>query len=322
MPETVEDLENVLRVFKNRGNIIPVGGKPWFLEPTMASAISGGITAENGWETISPEGEFIQSYEHPNYVKFLEMYRRWIDNGWYDPDFLVTEETQYDQWIITGKLGVLFTDPRNIDRYETQLAQQDPKGRLAVMPVLSGPMGQAALLENDGAGRIVYITQMSKNPDRVIQYFDWMLSDKENYVLGRYGIDGSNFVRNGEKGWRLPDNAGGDETKRGYDMIYMPLSYEFYNLSRTDVSPDIERIQNYYRSLPTYKNPLKGFIIDWGKVGDFNSIDIWTEIYNIAVGVRPLSDWSKVVDEYEASVAAPYGEIRRQFAEWKQKNVN
>ncbi|MDR1663423.1 MAG: extracellular solute-binding protein [Clostridiales bacterium] len=320
MPTTVEEFETVLAAFKDRGDVVPVAGKPWFLEPSMASAISGGVTAETGWETESPEGVFIQAYEHPDYVKFLEMYRRWLDNGWYDPDFLVTDESQYDQWLITGKVGVLFTDPRNIDRYQPQLTAQDPDGKLEIMPVLSGPMGDAALPENSGAGMIAYVTTMSKHPELVVKYFDWLAANRENYILGKYGIDGANYVRDGEDGWKLPDSAGGDESKRGYDTVYMPLSYEGYALKRTDLSYDVEATQDYYRSLPMFVNPLKGFVIDWEKVGDFNSIDIWVENYNIAAGVRPISEWQAMVDEYEASVEGPYAEIRRQHEEWKAAN--
>lgn len=322
MPKTLDDFEKVLAAFKERDGVLPVGGKPWFIEPTMASAVSGGITAENGWETESPEGEFIQAYEHPNYVKFLEMYNRWLDNGWFDPDFLVTEESTYDRMLCSGKMGVYFCDPTQINTFIPLLQKEDPDAELAVMPVLSGPMGEAALQETTGIRTLVYVTTTSKHPELVIKYFDWLVSNPEYYQLAKYGIESKHYVLNEDGRWRSPDSANGDDTKRGYEEIFAPLDFEDLMLKKEALYYDTDALQEYYRSLPSYTHPFKdpkgNFIIDYTNIGDYNAIDIWTEMYNIACEARPLSDWQTVVDEYEASVQVAYVEIRRQYHEWKK----
>ena len=106
--------------------------------------------------------------------------------------------------------------------------------------------------------------------------------------------------------WRSPDSAGGDDSKRGYEDIFAPLEFEGLMIDKQTLYYDTEALQDYYRGLPSYTHPFKdpkgNFIIDWTDIGNYNATDIWTEIYNIACGSRPLSDWQTIVDEYEASV--------------------
>lgn len=322
MPTSIDELEIVMEAFKQRGNVIPAGGKPWFMESHLASAVSGGVTAENGWETESPEGEFIQAYEHPNYIKFLELYNKWISNGWFDPDFLVTEDKDYESMLYTGRMGIYFAAPRDIDKHIPLIQAQNPNAVLEVAPVFSGPMGEAALQENSGIRYVTYVTQFSKNPELVVQYLDWLVSDPEHYKVARYGIEGVHYVMDGDT-WSAPESAGGDENKRGYTDIFAPLEYEALNIKKKALYYDVEATQEYYRSLTSYKHPFKrdggNFIIDWDAVGVLNGMDIWTEIYNIAAGARPLSDYPQVVKDYESTVTDQYKIIREQYQEWKSK---
>lgn len=322
MPQTLDEFEIVLETFKNRGDgIIPAGGKPWYIEPNMASAVSGGVTAENGWETESPEGEFIQAYEHPDYQEFLKMYNRWLDNGWFDPDFLVTDENNYQNMLCSGKMGVYFTDPTMINTFIPLIQSQDPEAELEVLPVLSGPMGEAALQEISGIKNTVYVSTTSKHPELVVQFFDWLVSDPENYQLAKYGIKDTHYVITDGGKWTAPEQCGGDLTKRGYEDIFAPLDFEQVMLHQEMPYYDTDELQDYYRNLPSYTHPFKdpkgNFIIDYSKVGDYNALDIWTEMYNIACQARPLSDWQLIVDEYEASVKDAYEEVRNQYSDWK-----
>ncbi len=322
MPKTLDEFEAALEAFKNRGDgIIPAGGNPWFIEAQLASAVSGGITAENGWETESPEGEFIQAYEHPDYQEFLKMYNRWLDNGWFDPDFLVSEDNSYQNMLYSGKMGVYFTDPAMINTFIPLLKEQNPEAELEILPILSGPKGEAALLEISGIRNVAYVSTTSKHPELVVKFIDWLVSDPEHYQLAKYGIKDTHYVLTEEGKWTAPESCGGDLTKRGYEDIFAPLDYEGLMFNREMPYYDTDAYQDYCRSLPQYKHPFKdmkgNFSIDYSTIGDYNSIDIWTEMYNIACKARPLSDWQVVVDEYEESVKDAYTEIRRQYNEWK-----
>ena len=73
---------------------------------------------------------------------------------------------------------------------------------------------------------VAYVTTMSKQPELVVKYFDWLVSDQENYKLGKYGIENTHYVIEEDGRWRSPDSAGGDDSKRGYEDIFAPLEFE------------------------------------------------------------------------------------------------
>jgi putative aldouronate transport system substrate-binding protein len=326
MPETLDELEAVMEAFKKMDSkIVPASGQSWYMEPVLMSAVTGDVSPNFEWDTLDESEEnVINSFTHPKYQEFLKLYNKWIDKGWWNKDFLVTDDTQNDQLFCSGKIGILFTDPHNADRYERILKQTDPNAKVNFLHVPSGPAGGPAFPMNNGVGRIVWINQNTKHPERVVQYFDWLVGDKEHYTLAKLGIEGENWVKDGEM-WKLPEAAGGDPTKRGYFDIFAPLDYEALIPLRSDEPPINKEIDDYYKSLPVITPKLYGFHPDLSKVMEMTATDpapdIWADMYNIAAKARPLSDWEKVCDDFYNSRGAKimYDELTKQYQEWKAK---
>jgi hypothetical protein len=146
-----------------------------------------------------------------------------------------------------------------------------------------------------------------------------MFSDKANFVLAKYGIEGTDYVKDGDK-WKLLPETGGDESKRPYFDIFAPLVVEDFVMKRSDEPAIWAEIDAMYKSTPVLQPKLQGFVADWDKVGNVNTIDIWGEMYNIAVKARPLSDYEKLCQEYlESGGSTIYDELTRQYQEWKAK---
>lgn len=324
MPETLDELENVMDAFKKMNSkIVPASGQAWYMEPILMSAVTGDVSPNFEWDTLDESGEkIINSFTHPKYYEFLELYNKWIDKGWWNKDFLVTDDTQNDQLFCSGKIGILFTDPHNADRYERVLKQTDPNAKVNFLRVPSGSAGGPAFPMNNGVSRIVWINQNSKHPERVVQYFDWLVGSQDHYLLAKLGIEGKNWVKDGDM-WKLPESAGGDPTKRGYFDIYAPLDYEELIPIRSDEPAINKEIDDYYKSLTVIKPKLYGFHPDLSKVNEVTATDpapdIWADMYNIAAKARPLSDWQKVCDEFYNSRGAKlmYDELTKQYQEWK-----
>ncbi len=317
MPTTLAEIENVLEAFhKMDPNVIPATGPSWFMEPFMAAAVNGGVTPNIEWDTVSPEGNVILTFTHPKYEEFLKLYHKWLTKGWWNRDFLATDETQNDQLFMSGKLGLIFTDPHNITRYEAVMRETDPKASVAMVPVPSGPGGKAAYGLNTGVGRALWISSYATSAKQVVQYLDWVVSSQENYVLARLGVRGKHHVwKNGE--WGLPESAGGDSSKRTYYDIYAPLDWEFLNPVQFDMPQGVRDIDKYFASLPVIMPKLYGFVQDWEPIGEVNTIDIWAEMYNIAAMARPLSDYPGLCKEYyETGGSKIYDELTRQYKEW------
>lgn len=319
MPTTLDMLESTMAAFKAMDkSIIPASGESWYLEPFLAAAVNGGVTPNIEWDRLDPTGEkVINGFTHPEYKKFLELYKKWLENGWFNKDFLVTDDDKNDQLFESGKIGILFTDPHNADRYQSVLQKTDPNAKATFLPIPDGPGGKAAFAWNSGVDRLVWINQNGPHPERVVQYFDWLVSNKDNYTLARLGIEGKDWIKKGDK-WGLPDDAGGDPNKRAYYDVYAPLTYESLEMKRVDATSLSDDIEKEYESVPVIQPTLKGFSANYDAIGEVNTLDIWGEMYNIAVGARPLSDYEKLCDEYYKSGASKlYDGLTKQYQEWK-----
>jgi putative aldouronate transport system substrate-binding protein len=321
VPKTLDELEAVMDAFKNMNSkVIPSSGAAWYLEPLIMSAVNGGISPNFEWDSLNDAGDkAILTFTNPKYKKFLELYNKWLDKGWLNKDFLATDDQQNDQLFSSGKIGILFTDPHSSDRYEKVLQLQDPNAKVTFIPVLDGPGGKAAFGLNNGIDRVVWINKNGPHPERVVQYFDWQVSNIDNFNLARYGIEGKHWVKSGDK-WTLPADTNGDPNKRAYSDIFAPLVYEALGMKRTDEPAINAEIDAAYKSVPVIQPRLKGFTVDFDKIGSVNTIDIWGEMYNIAVKARPLSDYEKLCDEfYKSGGSKIYDEMTRQYLEWKAK---
>jgi putative aldouronate transport system substrate-binding protein len=321
VPKTLDELEKAMEAFKKMDSkVIPASGASWYMEPLIMSAVNGGVSPNFEWDSLNDAGDkVILTFTNPKYKKFLELYNKWLDNGWLNKDFLVTDDQQNDQLFSSGKIGILFTDPHSADRYEKILKQKDPNAKVTFLPVLDGPEGKAAFGLNTGVDRVVWVNKNAPHPERVVQYFDWLLSNKDNYTLARYGIEGKHWVKDGDK-WALPADTNGDTNKRAYFDIFAPLTYETLEVKRTDEPAINTEIDEAYKSVPVIQPRLKGFTADFDKIGNVNTIDIWGEMYNIAVKARPLSDYEKLCEEYYQSGGSQiYDELTRQYLEWKAK---
>lgn len=321
MPTTLDELEATMEAFKNmEGDIIPISGAPWVLEAVLMSAVTGNVSpaVDGFWDTLDPTGEkVINGFTHPEWKKFLELYHKWLDNGWLNKDFNIADDAQNEQMFTSGKLGIMFMDPHSADRYEQLLKTVDENAKVGYLPIPSGPAGEAAFPMNTGVSRVVWVNQNGPHPERVIQYFDWMVANQENYMLAKFGVENTQWVKKGDQ-WALPESAQGDPTKRTYYDVYAPLEYEFLTPVWADAPAINAEIDNYYRSLPSIKNPLYGFTADMEAISGINTIDIWGEMYSIAQKARPITDYEVLVEEFNKSGGSEiYDELSRQFQEWK-----
>jgi len=109
VPETVEDWEITLTAFRDHfGADAPWGYALGTFRSVDPIALAHGIRL--GWY-IGHEGEVRYGFVEPAYRDYLEVMRRWWENGLIDPDWATSNQDQINAMFTGGNMGASFGQP-------------------------------------------------------------------------------------------------------------------------------------------------------------------------------------------------------------------
>jgi ABC-type glycerol-3-phosphate transport system substrate-binding protein len=119
-------------------------------------------------------------------------------------------------------------------------------------------MKPGAIRTDFRANNSVVIPTSSKNADRTMKFLDWLYSSKDNHDLFELGIEGENWVKDGDNGYKTTDKTA-NYPFQGYELTWNPT------LSRINMSNDPETVKYLQYAMDKnsyYQIPLSGFIFD------------------------------------------------------------
>jgi ABC-type glycerol-3-phosphate transport system substrate-binding protein len=119
-------------------------------------------------------------------------------------------------------------------------------------------MKPGAIRTDFRANNSVVIPTSSKNADRTMKFLDWLYSSKDNHDLFELGIEGENWVKDGDNGYKTTDKTA-NYPFQGYELTWNPT------LSRINMSNDPETVTYLQYAMDKnsyYQIPLSGFIFD------------------------------------------------------------
>lgn len=329
MPTTIAELENVMEVFKNAyPDMIPATGLPWFSDPFLQGVVSGKGSQMTEW-VLNDEGKVVPSMTLPEYKNMLTLYRKWIDNGWFDAEFLSQNDDSQSQLWNSGHIGIWFCDPhRALDWNYEPLHANFPEAEAWFMPLPADENGVKYFVPSYGVGRVLFIHQNSTIAAEVIKFLDKMVSDPDFYNLCKQGIEGKHWIDNGEN-WDYPEGI--TVENRPYGEIYRPLSWEFIDILKPGTSTNAVTAQVHnalneeYADAELIYSGLEGFTIDSSEMGQYSSISVgdylFNEMFKIPVGVYEVEDFDSIVKTwYDLGGQQLVDEYTRQYSEWKSAN--
>ena len=133
-------------------------------------------------------------YKNPNFKQAFDKYREWFAKGYNNPKVFARV---YDEWandLLNGNV-VMCVNNRGFGSNEPVLsfikAHPDLDGK--IVPITSGAKKYTV---NGRTDEVIYLTKMNKNPDKFIQFMNWMCKSKENYMLAEYGVEGLTYILN------------------------------------------------------------------------------------------------------------------------------
>lgn len=188
VPETYDELEEVLKAFKEKKNAYaPISiGKKGTME--TSHALSAGYGVLESYQQV--DGNVIYGPMEDGWREYLTMLNRWYEEGLIDPDFMTNGGWQVDTgMVLNGETGVW-------NAMYTMISQYEAGGDIEVVPMTSPVKEKGDKLhirrEDGYVGNAVTISADCKYPEIAMKLWNYLYSE-EGSLLANYGVEGDTF---------------------------------------------------------------------------------------------------------------------------------
>lgn len=188
VPETYDELEEVLKAFKEKKNAYaPISiGKKGTME--TSHALSAGYGVLESYQQV--DGSVIYGPMEDGWREYLTMLNRWYEEGLIDPDFMTNGGWQVDTgMVLNGETGVW-------NAMYTMISQYEAGGDIEVVPMTSPVKEKGDKLhirrEDGYVGNAVTISADCKYPEIAMKLWNYLYSE-EGSLLANYGVEGDTF---------------------------------------------------------------------------------------------------------------------------------
>lgn len=304
MPTTMDELENVLKTFKEQD---PAGNGQTI--PLLTSLVDLNLSLAAGFMDVGygmwvdSNGKVQPPVFHPGYKEFIGKMADWYKKGYiYKESF----STQWDQWIEMIKQNrVAGTALWHSAALGNQSALQEnvPEAKYVVADQLQGPMGNVITMNGNFTNGYM-ISKNAQNPEGAMKYINWLQSDIENYMLAFFGIEG--------KHWRWVDKENKVYEKLNKDYVgeLITAGSFAYTVQFRDVAPAGAPAFEFYRDYltnPKYSKKIGLFDVLHKfddkvikeKIPMLADIDrmIEEQTVKFIMGARPMSEYDSFLEE-------------------------
>lgn len=303
VPETFEEYESVLKVFKDTYK--SEGFVP-FWPGAEENCFLGSFIATGDQNYKDTDGKIKPYYMNSAYKDFLAKMADWYKKGFLHKEFATMQYQQATEIAFGGRSG-LFTNwisgtfKDNID----MLAKNVPDGQLVIAAPPKGPAGRM-ITKGLPITSCIYITKSCKNPEAAMKFLNWSMGTDEGWLLTKYGEEGMDY------NWVDKEKHIIDYTDKKADVERM--GYAIFASCR------LNTFVNKYSVGSTINNDATLFLHDNSKYPSAYSIDI-NVIYDtskmnsrdlitsldtmrleerakIIMGTKPVSDWDNFITNW------------------------
>lgn len=300
-PTTIDELENVLKVFKEtdpsgNGQSVPLG-TDW---KGLNNALSAAFTGKGYGNYVDEDGRVKPVEVHPLYKDFVARMADWYQKGYIYAESFSSTRAIYNELITQANFGGFAYWYSLCTLRGPYMTANHPGADFTFAPI-SGPQGFAEThgTASDTGG---LVPAYSKNADAVVKFVDWQYQDVTNHLTCDAGIEGVH--------WQYLDEANHvieALTTEAYigefvasQGLPMESSYSF-------ADPLMEKHNEYLR-LHSFRFDEAVGADDWRVVynttalneacmtkGDIDRM-MEEEVVKFITGVRPLDEWDAFVD--------------------------
>ncbi|MDF2725415.1 MAG: transporter substrate-binding protein [Paenibacillus sp.] len=304
MPRTVDELEHVLKEFKDKdpagsGQTIPLLTDL----PSLNNALSAGFMDMGYSKWIDSDGKVKPSEMNPGYKEFIARVADWYKKGFLYKESFTAKRDRQIELVKQNRVGVAILPHSTVNMNEYALQKNEPEAKYEVAAELKGPKGNVITMGGIGASGFM-INRNSKNPEAAIRYIDWLHSDIENYFLAFYGIKG--------KHWRYVDEKNHIIEKMNEDYLgdyITALTFAYtvrFQVSDPANAPQFDYIRKYVTDESrtkkmadadvSYKYDTKEIVSQLPGKSDFDRM-LAEETVKFIMGSRPMSEYDAFLQE-------------------------
>lgn len=330
-PQSFDELYSTLEKFKQANpSVYPMINRSGTKNLFSSLAYPMGSGSEMYYDKDVNGGTWLYGPAHAEFKDVLTYLNKLYTNKILDPDYAVLSAQQWQEKLGTNKGTFFFDNPSYAMNFNKSLSSMDASFKFEPMLTLKNSRGQQ---RNYAFGEHPFnkttISAKVKNPEKVVQFFDWLYSD-EGADITNFGIEGKDYTKANNEytvSKELVDKHKSESDPwRGYmgelglgqlafaqyvdDRNQFPFMSDveksWYNLWMTDKAMD---------KLPLVTPPLKEedqtkFTTLSSKV----STMFYAEIDKFIMGSRPISEYDQFADQLNKAGAAEMEKIYKDAA--------
>mgnify|MGYP000990062746 FL=1 len=250
---TLEELEAYFQAVQdNEDGVAPYsGGNMSPLMPVFANyhfILGDGIYAMYV-DPTDPELTVKSFWESDEFVKICEKRKEWNEKGWLFTDMSAIENP--DNGFDYGKVAAVDSNVMRVTERVDSMHKNVPEAE----PYTVYLEPDQRWIFNAGDNMLA-VPSTSKHVKEAIQFIQWFKCNQENYDLWSYGVEGVNYVKNGEAI---------DVSTIAPENVYSPMVWMWNDLDRARFSANypaesIQRLKDWDSQSKT--SPLLGFTLD------------------------------------------------------------
>lgn len=306
IPVTVEETIEVLRAFKELGVEQPFAGRTSL---KYADTFFGAYDVQPFWELDESGNPIPKYFDSENMKEAIEVYKILYDEGLMHPEFLTQDSTQFKNMIESGNAGMWSMNTNTLIGWGENIKQSVPEAEIAIIPSPVGPDGGGGYIRADDVMRSFLINAEVENPERIIQFFDWMVTE-EAETFFTFGIEEEDYtIENGDINYIEPETIA-ESDKEIYRSTWLWLITDaVYTKGLLELTPEGQALMNSFdeitakegRSGIAFDPPLDSFTNFPGlqDKGDHHSDFLMGHIAKMITGAEPIDEWDQVLENWK-----------------------
>jgi len=311
VPQTVEEYLNVLREFKKLGVEHPFQARENLKYADVFFGAYDAFTYNSMF--MEQDGQIVPKFFNiENMEKAIGTYNTMYNEGLISKEFATINPATYKNNILAGKAGLWNMNANEVLQWEQQLQESVPEAKLAIIASPVGDDGKGGNFMNAPMTRNFLISNKvdQETAISIIQFFNWMVSE-EAETFFTYGWEGETYtVDNGVINYKQPESADDVNLERYRTFWLWFVQDQTYVKGLLELTPEGQGLMNVYDTILAkegrdgikFEPRIQAFQDnpDIAPLADVPAPMIIDHIIKMIYGKEPISNWSKVIDEWKS----------------------